>query len=68
MRRNRPNPRPLPMTPPDNRQLFDATDDEASYYDHGAELDVEQLFGGSTDEATVKHVTRGLVAADWRRA
>jgi hypothetical protein len=66
MRRNRPNPRPLPATPPDNRALFDSADDDAGYY--GNELDTPELFGGSTDEATVERVTHGLVAADWRRA
>jgi hypothetical protein len=54
------------VTPPDNRALFDSADDDAGYY--GNELDTPELFGGSTDEATVERVTHGLVAADWRRA
>lgn len=45
--------------------LFDG-DDEAAHYDDAA--DVAELFGGSTDAATVERVRRGRVAADWGRS
>ena len=66
MSRPRCNPHPLPAAPPDNRALFDG--DEDAGYAPGDEVDVAELFGGSTDGATVERVARGLVSADWRRA
>lgn len=66
MSRPRYNTHPLPAAAPDNRSLFDGDDDEAAHYDDAA--DVAELFGGSTDAATVERVRRGRVAADWGRS
>ena len=66
MTRPRYNTHPLPSAPPDNRAPFDG--DEDAGYALGDEVDVAELFGGSTDGATVERVRHGLVSADWRRA
>ena len=66
MTRRRHNTHPLPAAAPDNRSLFDG-DDDADYY-RGDDADVAELFGGSTDAATVERVQRGRVAADWGRS
>lgn len=49
----------------DNSALFDGEAPDA--YDL-RELETPELFGGSTDAATVERVTRGRVSADWKRA
>ena len=56
--------RPRPGTDvPDNRKLFEDEDDG---FTAELEVDVAEMFGGSTDAATVERVTRQRVAGDWR--